>query len=293
VGCRAHRPHRLKAMDLHYRIVNVFAREGRLTGNPLCVFEDGSSLDDAAMQALALQFNLSETTFILPSSKATARVRIFTPAYEMPFAGHPTLGTAHVVRAMGAHGDRVTLEMKAGVIPVEVEGDRWTLEAVAPRARAMEIARSDLEEILGLRAGDIGDWPLWVNAGKEQLVVPVTSAEAVRRASPAANAFSRLKSEDGQSMAYLFHDTGDRARKVEARFFFPKGPAILEDPATGSACANLGGWFSVIRPQTDIVREVSQGEAVGRPSTLYLEVTGGAIHVGGRVIELGRGTVAL
>src|SRR5215204_6198351 len=103
-------------MELRYRIVNVFAREGRLTGNPLCVFEDGSSLDDATMQALALQFNLSETTFILPSTKATARVRIFTPAYEMPFAGHPTLGTAHVVRSLQNPGDKVTLEMKAGVI---------------------------------------------------------------------------------------------------------------------------------------------------------------------------------
>ena len=280
-------------MELHYRIVNVFAREGRLTGNPLCVFEDGSMLDDAAMQALALQFNLSETTFILPSTKATARVRIFTPAYEMPFAGHPTLGTAHVVRALGGRGDKVTLEMKAGVIPVQAEGDLWTLQAVAPRSRAMEIARSELEGILGLGEGDIGDWPLWVNAGKEQLVVPLTSVEAVRRASPRADAFSRLKSEDGQSMAYLFHDSGDRTRKVESRFFFPKGPAILEDPATGSACANLGGWFTVIRPQTDIVREVSQGEAVGRPSTLHLEVIGGAIHVGGRVLELGRGVVSL
>ena len=278
-------------MELHYRIVNVFAREGRLTGNPLCVFEDGSSLDDATMQALALQFNLSETTFILPSTKATARVRIFTPAYEMPFAGHPTLGTAHVVRALGARADKVTLEMKAGVIPVQAEGDNWTMQAVPPRARAMEIARSELEGILGLREGDIGDWPLWVNAGKEQLVVPVTSVEAVRRANPRADAFSRLQSEDGQSMAYVFHDGGDRTRKVEARFFFPKGPAILEDPATGSACANLGGWFTVIRPQTDIIREVSQGEAVGRPSTLLLEVAGGAIHVGGRVIELGRGAV--
>ena len=280
-------------MELHYRIVNVFARGGRLTGNPLCVFEDGSSLDEAAMQALALQFNLSETTFILPSEKATARVRIFTPAYEMPFAGHPTLGTAHVVRALGAGSDALTLEMKAGLIPVRAEGDTWTLQAVAPRARAMEVARSELEEILGLAAGDIGDWPLWVSTGREQLVVPVTSVEAVRRASPRADAFSRLKSEDGQSMAYVFHDAGERTRKVEARFFFPKGPAILEDPATGSACANLGGWFTVIRPQTDIYREVSQGEAVGRPSTLYLEVTGGAIHVGGRVIELGRGVVSL
>src|SRR6185503_14216028 len=102
-----------------FRIVNVFAREGRLTGNPLCVFEDGSGLDGAVMQAIARQFNLSETTFILPSAKATAQVRIFTPAYEMPFAGHPTLGTAHVVRSLKGAGDKVTLEMKAGVIPVE------------------------------------------------------------------------------------------------------------------------------------------------------------------------------
>jgi len=280
-------------MELRYRIVNVFAREGRLTGNPLCVFEDGSGLDDATMQALALQFNLSETTFILPAAKATARVRIFTPAYEMPFAGHPTLGTAHVVRSLKGAGDAVALEMKAGIIPVNAKGERWTLQAVEPRSRAMEVARAELEEILGLRPGDVGEWPLWVNAGKEQLMVPLTSADAVRRASPRADAFSRLKSEDGHSMAYVFHDAGDAAGKVEARFFFPKGPAILEDPATGSACANLGGWFTVIRPRADIVREISQGEAVDRPSTLYLDVTHGAIHVGGRVIELGRGTITL
>ena len=96
---------------LDYRIVNVFTRAGRLTGNPLCVFEDGRGLDDGAMQALARQFNLSETTFILPSDTATARVRIFTPAYEMPFAGHPTLGTAHVVRSLRDAGDALTLEM--------------------------------------------------------------------------------------------------------------------------------------------------------------------------------------
>jgi len=134
---------------------------------------------------------------------------------------------------------------------------------------------------------------LWVSAGREQLVVPLTSADAVRRATPRADAFSRLKSVDGFSMAYVFHDAGDATGKVESRFFFPKGPAILEDPATGSACANLGGWFTVVRPRTDIRREVSQGEMVGRPSTLYLDVTHGAIHVGGNVIELGRGAVTL
>src|SRR4051812_44502744 len=102
---------------LRYRLVNVFA-ESALAGNPLCVFEDGSGLDDATMQALALQFNLSETTFILPPTHAgaTARVRIFTPAFEMPFAGHPTLGTAHVVRELKDAGDDVKLEMKAGIV---------------------------------------------------------------------------------------------------------------------------------------------------------------------------------
>jgi len=275
-----------------YRILNVFARDARLTGNPLCVFEDGSGLDDATMQALARQFNLSETTFILPSAKATARVRIFTPSYELPFAGHPTLGTAHVVRALKG-GDTVALEMKAGVIPVNAQGDRWTLQAVEPSSRAFELTRAELEEILGLQSGDVAEWPLWVSAGKEQLVVPLSSVAAVRRARPRPDAFSRLKSVDGQSMAYVFHDAGDAAGTVEARFFFPNGPAILEDPATGSACANLGGWFSVVRPRTDIRRSVSQGEAVHRPSTLLLDVTHGAIHVGGRVIELAHGTLDL
>ncbi len=275
-----------------FRILNVFARDGRLTGNPLCVFEDGTGIDDATQQALARQFNLSETTFILPSERATARVRIYTPSYEMPFAGHPTLGTAHVVRDLKG-GDAVALEMKAGIIPVNAHGDRWTLQAVAPRSRAIDLTRDELEEILGLERGDVGEWPLWVNTGKEQLVVPLTSAAAVRRACPVSQAFSRLKSEDGQSMAYVFHDAGDDSGTVEARFFFPSGTAILEDPATGSACANLGGWFTVVRPRTDLRRAISQGEALSRPSTLYLDVSHGAIHVGGRVVELGRGSIDL
>ena len=274
-----------------FRIVNVFAREGRLTGNPLAVIEDARGLDDAAMQALARQFNLSETTFILPSEKATARVRIFTPSYEMPFAGHPTLGTAHVVRAL--HGrDEVTLEMQAGIIPVSAKGDRWTLQAVPPKARAFQMHRRDLAEILGLEERDMGEFPLWVSAGREQLIVPLTSVDAVRRTQPRGDAFSRLKSVDGNSMAYVFHDAGDAAGTVESRFFFPSGPAILEDPATGSACANLGGWFSVIRPKTNVTRIVSQGEMVQRPSTLYLDVADGAVRVGGKVIELGAGSLA-
>ncbi len=278
---------------LTYRLVNVFTRGGRLTGNPLCVFEDGTGLDTSAMQALARQFNLSETTFILPSESATARVRIFTPAYEMPFAGHPTLGTAHVVRALRDAGDAVTLEMKAGVIPVSAAGDRWTLRANPPTWREVSESRGTLAVMLGLAEGDLGDRPLWVKAGKEQLIVPVRSVEAVRRARPAADVFTRLASEDGQSMAYVFADEGDARGTVVSRFFFPSGAAVLEDPATGSACANLGGWYCATRPGVDVARTVSQGDEVARPSTLFLGVTGGAITVGGVVADLGRGTLAI
>ena len=279
--------------ELGYRIVNVFTRAGRLTGNPLCVFEDGSALDTAAMQGLALQFNLSETTFILPSSKATAYVRIFTPAYEMPFAGHPTLGTAHVVRAMKGGGDAVALEMKAGVIPVNAKGDRWTLQANKPKWRDITETRADLAAMLGLDERDIADRPLWVDAGKEQLMVPVRDADAVVRAKPKADAFTRLKSVDNLSMAYVFADAGDAKGTVKARFFFPKGPAILEDPATGSACSGLGGWFCAMRPGADIARVVAQGDEILRPTNLYLSVRGGTVFVGGDVSDLARGQLTL
>src|SRR5215470_5339975 len=144
-----------------FRILNVFA-ESKLGGNPLAVIEDGRGLDDATMQALALQFNLSETTFILPSAKASAHVRIFTPTFEMPFAGHPTLGTAHVVRSVRHAGDAVTLEMKAGIIPVRAAGDEWTLSANAPRTRPAAASRQDLAAMLGLEPSDLGAEPLWV-----------------------------------------------------------------------------------------------------------------------------------
>src|SRR2546429_584302 len=165
-----------------YRIVNVFTHgRAALSGNPLCVFERAEELDAGRMQALALQFNLSETTFILPSERASAQVRIFTPSYEMPFAGHPTLGTAHVCRALGLGGERLTLEMPAGIITVHASGDRWTLQAKAPSWREVQEPRLTLAAMLGLDEHDIGERPLWVNAGTEQLIVPLTSEAAVLR----------------------------------------------------------------------------------------------------------------
>lgn len=278
-----------------FRILNVFAEE-RLAGNPLAVFDDGRGLDDTTMQALALQFNLSETTFILPSTRATARVRIFTPTFEMPFAGHPTLGTAHVVRALKG-GDAVTLEMRAGIIPVHARGDEWTLQANAPRTRAVAASREDLAAMLGLAASDIGGEPLFVDTGSEQLVVPLATVDAVRRCRPKADLLARhgsvpLPGGGARAMAYVWAEVAPDG--VLARFFFPKHGAVIEDPGTGSACANLGGWLvatGASRPRTLVV---SQGDAVGRRCRLNLTVDAdGGIFVSGRVIELGRGTIAL
>ena len=289
--------------DYAFRLVNVFA-ESPLAGNPLCVFEDARGLDDATMQALALQFNLSETTFVLPSAAATAQVRIFTPTFEMPFAGHPTLGTAHVVRALAGAGDALRLEMKAGIIPVSAAGDVWTLQANAPTHRPVAAGRADLAAMLGLVERDLASPasapPLWVDTGSEQLVIPLASADAVRRAAPRPDLLLAYGHNGARAMAYVWAFDPDRAagatggRPVLARFFFPKHGAAIEDPGTGSACANLGGWLLATGAALPQRLAIAQGEAVGRPCHLGLEVTADRrILVSGRVIELGRGSLRL
>src|SRR6201982_562217 len=266
-----------------YRIVNVFTQaRAALSGNPLCVFERAQTLDAQRMQALALQFNLSETTFILPSERASARVRLFTPTYEVPFAGHPTLGTAHVCRALGLGGDRLTLEMAAGVIPVRAVGDRWTLQSNGPRWRDVAEPRLPLAAMLGLEEADIGDRPLWVNAGTEQLIVPLQSEAAVRRVRVRTDLLEQLKNVDGRAMVYVFAEAG---AELLARFFFPKGTGVLGDPGTGTATANLGGWCLATGRTLPCEFEISQGEYAGRPSSLRLRVDAeGQVLVSGDVI---------
>jgi trans-2,3-dihydro-3-hydroxyanthranilate isomerase len=282
-----------------YRLLNVFTRGAEvLSGNPLCVFENGAAFDDETMQALARQFNLSETTFILSSSSASARVRIFTPSYEMPFAGHPTLGSAHVCRALGLGGNELKLEMKAGVIPVSAQADRWTLQANAPRWREVQESPGAIAAALGLETKDIGERPLWVSTGREQLIVPLTSEDAVRRARPQPDLLTRLGGEDGGGHAYVFAPRKGaavaRRQLLLARFFFQQGPAVLEDPATGSATANLGGWCLAVDRERPCRFEIAQGEQCGRPSILYLDVDADrVVRVSGDVVELGRGAITI
>jgi PhzF family phenazine biosynthesis protein len=215
----------------------------------------------------------------------------------MPFAGHPTLGTAHVVRGLRNAGDAVTLEMLAGTIAVRANGDEWTLAAKAPHTRPVAASRQDLAAMLGLDAGDLGAEALWVDTGSEQLVIPLASAEAVRRTAPRFDLMMRhasvpLPGGGSRAMAYVWSESG--AGRVLARFFFPKQGALVEDPGTGSACANLGGWLVATGAARPCSFTVDQGEAVGRRCRLGLQVdAAGAIFVSGRVVELGRGTITL
>jgi len=277
-------------MRLPFRIVNVFTTGGdRLSGNPLCVFEDARGLATEQMQALARQLNLSETTFVAPPERGgSARVRIFTPGFEMPFAGHPTLGTSYVV-ARG--GSRVVLELNAGDIEVVSDGGSWTLRALAaPKTRPVAASRAELAAMIGVPESAIAGEPLWVSTGVEQLVIPITSADHVRAARPVPELIHRhgySESRD-EAMAYLWAPDGT------VRFFFTQHGAVIEDPATGSAAANLGGYFVATKRALPVEMTLRQGDAVARPSTLRLRVDAhGAIFVGGDVIELGSGTFDL
>ncbi|MCY1521502.1 Trans-2,3-dihydro-3-hydroxyanthranilate isomerase [compost metagenome] len=283
-----------------FRLLNVFAST-TFSGNQLCVFEDARGMDDATMLSLAAQFNLSETTFILPSERADARVRIFTPGYEMKFAGHPTIGTSQVVRDLFKAGDALTLEFTAGIVPVTARGDAWTFTAPCPdgvRTAQPALDRAEIASLAGLDASDLLGDPIWVDTGADQLLVPLASVDAVRRAVPDAGRLGRWQASSlGRKTLYVFaFDEGrtqDGRQVVVARYFYAKaGGGVNEDAGTGSACANLGGWLQHRGYALPASILVEQGDQMGRPCRLLLDVLAdGRIQVGGRAREIGRGTV--
>ena len=285
-----------------FRLLNVFA-SSTFSGNALCVFEDARGMDDAAMLNLAAQFNLSETTFVLPSDRAAARVRIFTPGFEMKFAGHPAIGTAQVVRALRQTGDAMTLEFPAGIVPLSANGDAWTFTAPCPdgvRTAAPVLDRAGIARLIGLDAADLLADPIWVDTGADHLLVPLASVEAVHRAAPDASTLDRWQASSlGRKTLYAFaFDEGnvqDGRQVVVARYFYAKPDGgINEDPGTGSACANLGGWLLHRQHSLPARILVQQGDQTGRPCRLLLDVLeDGRIQVGGRALEIGRGEITM
>ncbi|MDN0075971.1 PhzF family phenazine biosynthesis protein [Crenobacter sp. SG2303] len=249
-------------------MVNVFA-EQPFGGNPLAVFPDARGLDDATMQLIARQFNLSETVFVLP------------------FAGHPTLGSAAALRDERGLADRFALEIRAGVIPVTQADGVYTLSANPPKRHAADLSRADADAMLGLAETDIADDPAWIDTGSEQLLIRLASRTAVLAAQPEPVCFKRdALLRPGRSVAYIWYVENDVAT---VRMFTERHGEVIEDPGTGSACANLGGWC-VLAGLAPLAWRIEQGEAIDRPNVLYLTVDAeGRIGVGGRVIDVADG----
>ena len=272
--------------------VDVFT-DTPYAGNALAVLPDAGSLSARAMQAIAAEMNLSETAFVTRASGDSYDVRIFTRAEELPFAGHPTLGTAWVLRRRGAiSGDEVVQVSKAGETVVRLEGDQPWLERTGTTDRDVEdtdpaFARR-VAAALGLETGDVGLEarelgragrlrPAPSDAGVEQLMVPLRDVATLGRCRPRADLLAAL----GTAGAYCFSAEG--AGRLRSRGFFP-AIGIEEDPGTGSAAAGLGLYLA--RRVGAIDFEVRQGVEMGRPCRIDVRARDGVVAIGGRVVEV-------
>ncbi|MEX2557101.1 MAG: PhzF family phenazine biosynthesis protein [Actinomycetota bacterium] len=269
-------------MPARYRVVDVFAREP-LAGNALAVFPDPGSIDPDRMQRIAREMNLSETTFVTGVRPDGYDVRIFTPTEEMPFAGHPTLGTAWVLRELGAvAGERVIQRSPAGETPVEFDGDRVRFE----RTGSVSDDIPDVSEIvdalgvppdrLGFDASELGAASIRLLPAIADPAVPLLMFPI---GSPAVLAALVAPQTLGiHSGVYCFAPL-DRG-KIKARFF-GSGFGVVEDPATGMAAAALGLYLGA-RAGTLRV-EIEQGAEIGRPSFIAVDASPGRSRVSGAV----------
>jgi len=289
-----------------------------LTGNPLAVFPDGDGLDARTMQALAREMNLSETTFVTPSDRATRRVRFFTPAAEIPLAGHPTIGTWWLLAELGSLGlppngiTRVTQETDAGVLPVDIEMKDGSPRCVTmiqplPRFGVTCDDRPSLSSAIGggVDAIAMEPPPQVVATALPQLMVPITSLSELR-ALPSGGAggdLVRLLESLGTQcvMCYSTEPTRSDAT-VQCRMFAP-GLGVAEDPATGSAAGALGCYLvrNRIMPTNNGVADiiVDQGLEIGRPSRMSVKISTAQdgqiseVAVGGTAVRIIEGTVSL
>lgn len=283
-------------------------------GNPLAVFPDAAGIDPAVMQLVARELNLSETAFVLPPDdpRHAARIRIFTPAMELPFAGHPTVGTAIILAETGGlapDADGLVLEEGVGPVPIRLErrpGVPMMAALASPRLPAAVSpapGAGDLARVLGLDRSAIeeaGAAPGCYGAGVAFTIVPLRDAAAL-----GAVAFNRaawnevLRSTPAPHVYAVAMDDWAGGGEVRARMFAP-AMEIAEDPATGAAATAMAGFLADLLPPWEGTRrwEVRQGEEMGRPSRILLEADaeGGAlkaVRVAGQAVIVSRGEFRL
>ncbi len=291
-------------------IVDVFA-EARYQGNQLCVFTDAAGLTDTQMGQLAREINFPETTFITGGSLETGfDVRIFTPEYEVPFAGHPTLGTAHVLanQLLNTPEQPITLNLKAGPMRVEtLNGTGWLTAAQPHFGQTFDPAH--LAELLNLPEDALDeDYPIeWVSTGLPYVLVPLRSRDAVRAVRLEAescltwllshNLYKTNSIDQLTSAFYVFcREPYSSANQLNARMFCLEHNAIVEDAATGTAASCLLAYLlkNQFLGQTAVRLRLEQGYECNRPSLIELD---GAIHptgefvlrIGGRVQFVAQG----
>lgn len=288
-----------------FETFDVFT-DRRFAGNPLAVVTDARGLSDAAMQTVTREFNLAETTFVFPPEDPanTARVRIFTPEYEMPFAGHPTVGTAiQIARARGLAGD-IVLELKAGLFRVEVGETKGVWRATftnpnLPREGRSAPGAEALEAALTLAPGSAdraAHRPRRIGAGVNYVYVRAP-LDTVRRARVNSAAFEALDLDETVGVL-LYAVGGDMTDATYHVRMFAPGAGVPEDPATGSAAAALPGQIALAERLADGEHRwiVEQGVEMGRPSRIAVtvEALDGAVRgvrVGGSAMPVSAGTI--
>jgi trans-2,3-dihydro-3-hydroxyanthranilate isomerase len=295
-------------MNRRYVTADVFT-DRIFGGNPLAVVLDAEGLTTEQMQAIAAEFNYSETTFVLPPREAghTAHVRIFTPRVEVPFAGHPNVGTAVVLAGeRESQGnppiDRFVFEEAAGLVQIRLLRDAGSVvgaEFTAPEALSIRssISVEDAAACLSLAPEDIGiatHAPQVISVGLPWLVTEVTTREGLRRAKPSLPAHERVLPPIGTDGVFVYYREA-AAMELHARVFAPLD-ATTEDPATGSAAAAIIALLAWLRPErdSDLAWRIHQGVDFGRPSLLLgrTEKCAGivvAVHVAGHAVRVMQG----
>ena len=297
-------------MQRGYVTCDVFT-DRAFGGNPLAVVLDAGGLSTAQMQAIASEFNYSETTFVLPPADRAhdAQVRIFTVRSEIPFAGHPNVGTAFVLATQAEKPPaRLLFEEKAGLVPVEILTEQGRvvgteLTAPQPLKRLSNLSAEQAAACLSLSAGDVRTdrhAPQIVSVGLSFLAVELASREALRRAKPDAAVFAKTFPCDGSDAVYLYTRdvaAGEKLCDLQARMFHPGASGLSEDPATGSATAAAAALLADLDSTRDgeLKLTIGQGIDMGRPSLLKTRVRkqNGAvvsIHVGGGCVQMMEGT---
>jgi trans-2,3-dihydro-3-hydroxyanthranilate isomerase len=290
-------------MTQRIHIVDVFA-EQPYAGNPLAVVIGAAPLDDAVMQRIAAEMNFSETTFLssVPEADGGYRVRIYTPAREIAFAGHPILGTAWVIRQQLAPGAaEIRLNLAVGPLAVRFEIDTSGREAAWFQAPAVQLgtlcAHAEIAPALGLRLEDLDTaYPVQMAAaGTAAMLVPLSSLDALRRARLNLDRYASLAQQGLPPLTYLFcRETRTPGYDLAARFFF-EAHGVREDPATGNGAAFLGHWLlrHAYFPQPRLDLRIEQGQEVQRPSLVLLRAARDGeqtrVSVGGYVVATLKG----